>query len=293
MLTAHSRGHILSDNALFNFGMLHGSVVIIDAGRRSNQPLMSTDTFSKKVMKPFWIKAQTVVHPAELRKYREEWQVGGWDMVAALQTYETRWQELRNKRCSLSVLNSLEGRNCTASACPHVASVMDSIDTDTLDWLTRTYLWGDVAQYGRSSDGYTRQQCSGYTAAQKLEQLISETHAQRVIHCNSPAEDILDEDKLKIIIDAWKNDYEQWMRPETLSKMWHISNQQWHQALRKAFRSHLFQMAGSYEAAVFFLVAPFNIENLLFHRQCGNLEQSNSDVRARLSRSPTGPHLPD
>ena len=74
-----------------------------------------------------------------------------------------------------------------------------------------------MAEYGPSSDGYTRRQDSRYTAAQKLEQLISETHAQRVIHCNSPA-DIFDEDELKVILDAWKHDYEQWMRPEHWTK---------------------------------------------------------------------------
>ena len=115
--------------------------------------------------------------------------------------------------------------------------MIDSIDTDTLDWFTRTYLWGNVPKYGRSSDGYTRQQDSAYTAAEKLEQLIEATHAQRLIHCNSPAEDIVNEDKLKVILDARKNDYEQWMRPETLSKFWHIRNQEWHQVLRTAFRT--------------------------------------------------------
>ena len=34
MLTAHSREHTLSDNSLFNFGMVHDNVVIIDAGSR-------------------------------------------------------------------------------------------------------------------------------------------------------------------------------------------------------------------------------------------------------------------
>ena len=34
MLRAHSIGHILSDNALYNFGFLQGNVVIIDAGSR-------------------------------------------------------------------------------------------------------------------------------------------------------------------------------------------------------------------------------------------------------------------
>ena len=204
MLIPHFNNHILSDNALFNFGMVDGNVVIIDAGSRFRQPELSRSRFNTKVMKPFWIKAQTVIHPATLNLYREEWRVAGHDMVTALQTYETRWQELRNDRRSLSVLYSLEERNSTTAECPHVASVIDSLDTDTLDWLTQTYLWGEVAEYGPSSDGYTRQQDSSYTAAQKLEQLISETHEQRVIHCNNPAEDILNEDELKVILDAWK-----------------------------------------------------------------------------------------
>ena len=100
---------------------------------------------------------------------------------------------------------AIEVPNCTSSACPHVASVLDSLDTETLDWLTETYLWGELPQYGRSSDGYTRQQQDRvFTAAEKLEQLISETHAQRVDHCDSPAEEILEEDKLKVILDSWK-----------------------------------------------------------------------------------------
>ena len=32
-----------------------------------------------------------------------------------------------------------------------VASVLDSLDTEALDWLTKTYLWEEVAEYGRSS----------------------------------------------------------------------------------------------------------------------------------------------
>ena len=130
--------------------------------------------------------------------------MAGVDMVTALQTYETRCQELRSDSRYFSVLNGLEERNSTTAECPHVASVIDSLDYDTLDWLTQRYLWGAVAKYGPSSDGYTRQQHSSYTAAQKLEQLISETHEQRVIHCNNPAEDILNEDELKVVLHAWK-----------------------------------------------------------------------------------------
>ena len=77
---------------------------------------------------------------------------------STLQTYEKMWQELRNAEQFFPVLNGLEVPelamevpNCTSSACPHVASVLDSLHTETLDWLTKTYLWGEVAEYGRSS----------------------------------------------------------------------------------------------------------------------------------------------
>ena len=80
MLTAHSRGHILSDNALFNFGMVHGNVVIIDAGSRPKQLEISKGEFNKKVMTRFWTKAQTIVHPATLRLYKRngKWQAKTW-----------------------------------------------------------------------------------------------------------------------------------------------------------------------------------------------------------------------
>ena len=41
MLLAHLNNHILSDNALFNFGMVDDNVVIINAGSRFGQPAVS------------------------------------------------------------------------------------------------------------------------------------------------------------------------------------------------------------------------------------------------------------
>ena len=161
--------------------------------------------------------------------------------------------------------------------------MLDFLDTKTLDWLTETYLWDKLAKYGRSDDGYTRQQDRVYTAAEKLEQLISETQAQREIHCNNPAQDIVDEDKLKDILDDWKYNYEHWMYPETLNETWHMTRQQWHVFLRKAFRSHLFHITGSCEMVIFFIVAPFNNENLKTFRYFdGNLEKSKDYMRRQM-----------
>jgi len=104
------------------------------------------------------------------------------------------------------------------------------------------------------------------TAAAKLEELILETRAHRAPHCRHSDDDILEEDTLKDILDDWKDNYQQWMRPETLDQSRTLAPQKWHQRIRTAFRSHLFQIVGSFEMVVFFIVAPFSNENLLVFR---------------------------
>jgi hypothetical protein len=106
MVTAHSREHLLSDNALFNFGMVQDNVVIIDAGSRAKTPPMTRGEFNKKVMKPFWSKAQTLVQPADLEVHREQWKSAGWNMDIVLQTYQERWQNLCNAEQPFPVLNT-------------------------------------------------------------------------------------------------------------------------------------------------------------------------------------------
>ena len=57
-----------------------------------------------------------------------------------------------------------------------------------------------------------------------------------------------------------------------------MTGPQWHQTLRRAFRAHLFQFVGSFEMAVFFLVAPFNDENLVVFRQ--SVAEAEKDVQS-------------
>ena len=300
MLKAHFGGHILSDNAVSNFGMLQGNVVIIDAGNRKCQiGRMTKSEFHKKVMHQFWSKTQTVVHHEKVKELRKQWQEAGWDMPRALDIYERLWEEYRRAEQSAPVLTGLGEPSSTSadrpgsenkipSACPHVASVLDSIDADTLDWITQTYLWGDVRQCGRSSDGSWKktiwknsQGDREFTAAEKLEELISQTNGQREKHCEDPASHIFQEYEIKNILDEWKGEYKQWMRPEKLQQTWKMSPQELHIELRRAFRTYLFQLAGSYEMIICFLVAPFNGDNLLILRGVFEEEKVN---RARMER---------
>ena len=62
--------------------------------------------------------------------------------------------------------------------------------------------------------------------------------------------------RLPSMLKEWKDEYRVRMRPEALQIAEGMSNQKWHQYLRKAFRSHLFQFVGRYEMTVCFLIAP-------------------------------------
>ena len=69
MIRAHSVGHILNDNGLYNFGWLRGNVVIIDAGSRPYAAVMLKGDFNRKVMSKFWSNLRLLVHPTTLEKH--------------------------------------------------------------------------------------------------------------------------------------------------------------------------------------------------------------------------------
>ena len=241
-------------------------------------------------MVKFWSNLKLLVHPTTLEKHRQQWSGAGCDMSTALKAYDDAW--LRITADSESMHETLEAWieteflsfnasgeheaarvrndrfleeffNAQTSACPHVVSLQPEIDEGTLVWLTSTYLWDRVAQYGYFDDG--RRWCQSdrvYTAAEKFEELIMETHARRVRHCRDPARDILKDNDVKRMLKERKEEYRVWMRPEALRSTEAMSPQQWHQYLRTAFRAHLFHFVGCYEMTVCFLIAPLNSNTL-------------------------------
>ena len=88
-----------------------------------------------------------------------------------------------------------------------------------------------------------------------------------MLYCRNPYESFVSEADLDDILRTWKFEYQQWMCPEVLQHSWNKTQRKLHEFLRSAFRNHLFKMMGSYEMAVFFIVAPFSIEHLLVFRR--------------------------
>lgn len=105
-------------------------------------------------------------------------------------------------------------------------------------------------QYGCSNDGRRRYQSDGvYTAAEKLKELIVETHTARKRYCRDFARDVVQEKELQIMLRDWKNECRLWMCPETLQGRWKMSDQQWHKCLETLW-PHLLQLMGCHEMAV-------------------------------------------
>lgn len=286
MLRAAAHGHIMSDNAMFNFGMLRGEIVIIDAGSYNiGFAQLTKSDFNFKCMRKFWPKLHVLTKDEHFQNIKQTWQYAQ-SMSQALKEFETLCNRICHESSSAAQpANTLHDRHVPMKGsvagerantvleyktCPHVHAVLDDINSETLDWLCSNFLWGHLSQYGPSPDGIVRWQTdTSYTAAEKLEELITRTQERRDKSCMSQ-EHVMTQEELGQALSDWKLCYTEWMRPDTLAKAWHdqLTNQKWHQLLRRAFRSYLFHLSGCYELTLFALATPFSADHLDLFRGC-------------------------
>jgi hypothetical protein len=90
MLHAAKHGHTMSDNAMFNFGVLQNEIVIIAAGARHLTSEMSKGEFNQNSMRKLWGKLLIHVNVMDLAVYQDAWQKAG-DMVTARATFDALW----------------------------------------------------------------------------------------------------------------------------------------------------------------------------------------------------------
>ena len=83
MLKAHSGNHILSDNALINFGMVHNNVVIIDAGSRSPSAV-TKGNFNKQCMRTLERRSSPVRWWADDSRTHNRRRASGWAVPTSL-----------------------------------------------------------------------------------------------------------------------------------------------------------------------------------------------------------------
>ena len=266
MLRASTRGHHLSDNGLYNFGMIRSNVVIIDAGSKTDCDMTKAD-FNKKCMRKFWPKLHFYVEESHFRSLQETWQ-HSHTIKHALEVFEALWNDISHEISSAEQHANVLKEYKT---CPHVLAVLNDIEATTLDWLVRSFLWGHMLRYGAATDGMIRKHTyTKYTAADKLEDLITKTEERRYLCGAYPRDHVMSELELGDALRAWKECYLTWMHPESVAKAYEdrLTQNQWQQLLRRKFRSYLFHLCGCYELTLFFLVAPFTLQNVELFRQC-------------------------
>ena len=263
MLRAATQGHPLSDNGLYNFGMIQSNVVIIDAGSRIKCDMTKGD-FNKTCMRKFWPKLNAFVQQSHFTSFQRTWQSHD-TIYDASEAFEALWNDLSNESSSAE-RSAHAFKECKTY--PHVFAVLNDIEATTLDWLVRTFLWDRVAYYGPAAGDTLRKGNVKYTAVEKLENLITETQERRYLSCTH--DHVMTETELGNALNAWKECYSTWMHPESLAKAYEdrLPQNKWQQLLRKQFRSHLFDLCGSYELILFCLAAPFTIQNLNLFQQC-------------------------
>ena len=303
MLHAASHGHTMSDNALFNFGKLLDDIVIIDAGSRARTTALTKSEFNSMCMKKFWYKVQLGVHRTVLSGFVSAWQQAN-DMQDARNTFDELWKSMHGpsnaeRPAPLNPAND-SGPNdgqrveppspTPGTACPNVAALLECVSEESLDWLVQNFLWGKISEYTLSSEGTLafNPSCGRVSADIKLELLIKLTRERRQLLFADPLY-VLSEEELQSVLEAWKNDYKQWMHPEKLHSTYSYNPQQWHQALRQSFRTFLFHLVGCYEMTIFFLIVPFTPDNLDLFQHCWMRSATNAEALAlskRLARNP-------
>ena len=128
-------GHYLSDNNMFNFGVLRNEVVIIDAGsRKLEQRQITKGEFNKLCMRNLWTKLNLHVAHSDYAEYETAWQ-HAHTLVEARNIFDTFWAADCN-------LISNEGGSAEQPALPavitrvpNVASLLEDVTDQSLEWI--------------------------------------------------------------------------------------------------------------------------------------------------------------
>jgi len=255
---AGQHGLLLSDNNLFNFGVVDDTVVIIDMGSRALEPqAMAKSRMTKYAMKEWWKKLKwQCKDPQEYAECRTIWQEAyHLDDVA---------QKLCNTRlCHGS--NSAEQPAPGITETPAVWMLLEGpSDSDDVwannaaaEWLFVMFLGGEE---GEEQPPHIR-----------LETTIKVTRQRRSMYTRKPDE-ILPPETLKRLLDEWKADYKAWMNQSSQDAWRRLpSKKDRHEYERTRFRTFLFKMCGCYQLVMFWLRVPASRDSLsMFQKACAH-----------------------
>ena len=122
MLRAAKHGHSMDDPSPYNFGMLGGDVVIIDAGLRPPLDKEMSKSQLNQGLRKFWTRAGLFIEPMVLDRYRGAWQNAS-TMADAHAAFDSLWDSVAEAELSLS---SRAGQPAPASVAAPPRTVLSS-----------------------------------------------------------------------------------------------------------------------------------------------------------------------
>ena len=245
---AAQHGLLLSDNNLFNFGVVDNTVVIIDIGSRALQGhAPSKGTMNTAAIANWWKKLAWQCKPNEADECRSIWQ----------SSYNL--DEVAQKLCKMRLCpasNSVEQPVLAITQAPSVWALLEEhSDTDATQWLLEKFLWGrrlTSLKLLQTGETIPLEQEEEQPAHIRLEIMIKLTEHRRSKWIRRKY-DILSEETLQELLQEWKDDYSAWMNRAAQARWHRIKPKKRHEFERTRFRNFLFKMCGCYEFVIFWL----------------------------------------
>ena len=272
LVKAAMHGMMISDNNLFNFGVINNTVVIIDAGsRRLQSTAILKGTLNDKSIRRWWSKLGPQCRPDELEEIQEIW-TNAWNLTDASEKLKRTLQPLRLLQQPVEVTHMLDVWSLIAPATntdsdPQEDETAEA--SDALEWLCSNCFHKKLAQCKLLVTGKLSSLCQ-YEEKQlphiRLQTVLMITQEKRKPWIQN-LEDVLPGEKVGQIISAWRDDYQSCMHADNQEQLRLLTDQQErHHKLRGRFRTFLFQMCGCYDLIIFFLhVKPSWCSLAIFH----------------------------
>ena len=222
---AAQHGFLLSDNNLFNFGVVDNTVIIIDTGSRTVEPhVIEKSKMNNTSIKKWWYKLRWQCSRGELEECHAIWQLPSLDAVAQ-QLCNTHLRNPRNK-----IIRSVEQPAGAITQAPSVWALLreplanDALEppaNDALQWLLEKYLWGSLSSLKllQTGEAVPLEQDEEQPAHIRLQTLMNLTEQKRSKWIKD-TNDILDKKTFKLVYDDWKDDNKAWMN-ESSQNEWY------------------------------------------------------------------------
>ena len=273
LVIASQHGLLLSDNNLFNFGVVDNTVIIIDIGSGTVQPHAIQRSAMTTSIRKWWNKLQWHCWPGEIEEIRAIWELHSMDEITQkFCNMHLRPKSTRPAPPPFPPPRFIRSAEIPAGAITQAPSVWAWLDEETADddlqWLLKNYLFDKLASLKllQSGQAVPLEQEEKQPPHIRLETLIKLTEQKRSKWIQN-TNDILPDETLKLLLDEWKDDYESWMNQKTQDEWRRLQRSNRREWTRVRFGNFLFKICGFYHLVIFWLYVHASPTTLSIFRQ--------------------------